>query len=141
MKVCREDEEAFEGHRNLAALLKVQVVDLAFHRENPAVQHFGWRDFLPAKVIDEIDAVVSFELERRVVDPAGLIEAEVETFEREFATSSDEGALRPEVSAVVGKIVADCRSQYRKIGSGKIKRLVIQRIENRNDLSLALDRL
>ena len=72
IQVGGEDQEGFERRGHLAAGEEAQVIDAALHGHDPAVQHFGGSGALAAEVVDQVDAVVGLELERRLVDLGGL---------------------------------------------------------------------
>src|SRR5437667_1064395 len=52
LKVGRENQEGFERHLHLAAGVKTKIIHATVHRDNPAVQDFGWAGLLPAKIVD-----------------------------------------------------------------------------------------
>src|SRR5258708_3711543 len=99
-QVRREHKERFKGHRDLAAASKSQVVDPAFHRNNPSVQNLRRRGFLPSEVIDQVNPVVRLHLKRRVVNLRSFIEAQIQHLQRKLAAAHNEGAPALEPTTV-----------------------------------------
>ena len=83
--------------------MQVEIVDAAFEGNDPAVEKVAGTDDLAAEVVDDETAPEGFDVQRRLVEMAGGVVAEVEHFKREFAAGDDEGpAARDPARVKVG---------------------------------------
>ena len=114
-QVGREDQEGLKRHRHLAAGLEAQIIDVPLHRHNPAIQDFGRGRALAAEVVDQVDAVVGLQLERRVVDLGVLVVAQIQHVQRQLAAGDDEGALAADPAAVVRQAPVAERADQRRL--------------------------
>ena len=85
IEVRREDGQHVERHLKLLAGVQRQVVDAALERHDPAVQQVLRTHPLAAEVVDQEDAAVGLQLQRRLVELRQRVERQVEHVERELA--------------------------------------------------------
>ncbi len=81
--------------------VQLQIVDAALQRHDPAIEQVGGRDELAAEVVDDEAAAERLHVQRRFVEMAVGVVAQVEHFEREFAAGEDEGPLAGHPARVV----------------------------------------
>ena len=89
IEIRREHQEDVEGHLELRAGVQGQVVDVAVERDDPAVEQVHRRDTLTSEVVDQEQAAVRFQLQRRVVDLRRGVR-EIERVQGELAARDDE---------------------------------------------------
>ncbi len=90
-EVRRKNHELIEGHLNLAAAPHGQKIVTLFERHDPPVQQLGWRDPLAAKIVDDENAAIALQLQRRLADAACAVRADFEAFQGQFAPDDNRG--------------------------------------------------
>ena len=78
------------GNAEAFAGVQLEIVDAAFQRHDPAVEQVGGADELAAEVVDDEAAAQRLHVQRRLVEVAVRVVAQVEHVEREFAAGDDE---------------------------------------------------
>src|SRR6266568_7567959 len=108
---------------------------MTIHGNNPAVQDLRRTRLLPAEIVDEIDAVVGLELEGCIVDFRRGVVSQIEQAQAQLPTGDDAWPFATDPTAVVPRVGAYRTQQLR----GILELLMINRIEQFDDLALALD--
>src|ERR1035438_6922279 len=84
----------------------------ALQGHDPAVQKLGRRDFLPSKIVNQIDAVIGLQMTRRVIDFCRRVETQLQHFEAKLASRRDERTLASHPSAVIWTLQAEYGGRF-----------------------------
>ena len=101
LQVRGKDDQLIEGDLNLLAAGEIEKIAAFFQRHDPAVEQFVGAHPLPAKIVDDQDAAVAFELHGSLVD-AG----------RRFSVTSRLSIVNSPPTMIVGRRM---RTQRRSI--------------------------
>jgi len=93
---------------------------------------------LASEIVDEVYAVISLQLERRLVAIRRTIVAETEHIERKLAAADDEWPLALYPTAVVRAVDGDGQNGRLLIG---VEALVKDGVEDLDDVALAFNRV
>src|SRR2546425_185031 len=137
IEVGREHREHVERHLEFLPGVQRQVVDAALERHDPAVEEILRPNSLAAEVVDEEHAAVRLQLNGRLVELRERVEREVELLERQLAADDDD---RP-VNAHPPAIARQRRDDARLLAFAAFERLVVERIEHRDDVAVDVDRM
>src|SRR5262249_2403268 len=102
---------------------------------NPTVQNLRRTGFLPAKVVNEVNAIVGFELKWSIVYFGDGVVAQIEHADAQLSARDDKRPAAANPAADVRGLDADRRSGY----FGWFVCLMVDRIEHFDDHSLKLD--
>src|SRR5919198_128998 len=138
IEVRGEHDEDVERHLEFLAGVQRQVVEAALERHDPAVQQLLRADALPSEVVDEEHAAVGLQLNRRFVELRERVERQVELVERQLAADHDDRTANPHPPAGARRRRDDAR-RPRVVGPVGLERLVVDRIEHRDDLAVDVD--
>src|SRR6185437_9624706 len=88
-----KNHQHFERHFDLLAAGKIQEIDMALERDDPAVHQFFGAYALASEVVDDQHAVVRFHLERPLVKLGHRVVLQVEHLARKFTANHHGGAF------------------------------------------------
>ena len=106
-QVGRENHQHVEGDFDLAPGVQGEIIDAVFEGHNPAVEQVARADHLAAKVVDQQNAAVGFDLEGRFVIFQGVVEDQVQAGQGQLAAGDDKGPA----DAHPARVAARARAQ------------------------------
>ena len=127
-QVGGEDDQHIEGDFDLAAGMQGQEIQAVFKRHDPAVEQVAWADELAAKVVDQQDAAVGFNLEGGFIKFIDIIENQVKPGQGQFTANDNEGPANAQPARVAAY---GGRAQGARAGRGGslfVGELVVDRV-------------
>lgn len=133
LQVGAEDDQLIEGDLEPFSALQRKVVVPLLERDHPSIQKFLDTHALPAKVIDQQDPAIAFELQGSFADVGVRVASDFEHRHRQFATSDNGWPQNANPSAI------DVAFHQQTVAVSKRARLVVERIEQSHDFAIDQD--
>ena len=136
VEVGGKDDEDVERDLEFLAGVQREVIDAAFERHDPPIEQVLGPDTLAPEIVDQQDAAVGLELERRLVELRRRVERQIQHVERELAAGDDDGPADADPAAIARR-----RGDEDRLVVRLVQLLVVDRIEHGDDVAVHVDRV